>query len=43
MKIQSIYVQNFLGTLKALPSTLPSTIDAHWIDNGVVSQLKEAA
>lgn len=31
------------GTLKALPSTLPSTIDAHWIDHGVVSQLKEAA
>ena len=31
------------GTLKALPSQLPETIAAHWIENGVVGQLKEAA
>jgi len=31
------------GTLKALPATLPPTIAAHWIENGVVGQLKEAA
>jgi hypothetical protein len=31
------------GTLKALPSQLPDTIAAHWIENGVVGQLKEAA
>jgi hypothetical protein len=31
------------GTLKALPATLPQTIAAHWLENGVVAQLKEAA
>ncbi len=31
------------GTLKALPVTLPQTIAAHWLENGVVAQLKEAA
>jgi len=31
------------GTLKALPSQLPTTIAAHWLDNGVCGQLKEAA
>jgi hypothetical protein len=36
------------GTLKALPATLPETIAAHWIENGVVAdnhpqQLKAAA
>jgi hypothetical protein len=31
------------GTLKALPPTLPQTIAAHWLENGVVAQLKEAA
>ncbi|WP_197328705.1 AAA family ATPase [Ralstonia syzygii] len=31
------------GTLKALPATLPKTIAAHWLENGVVAQLKEAA
>jgi hypothetical protein len=31
------------GTLKALPSQLPETIDAHWIERGVLGQLKEAA
>ena len=31
------------GTLKALPATLPPTIAAHWLENGVVAQLKEAA
>lgn len=30
------------GTLKALPENLPGTISAHWIENGVVAQLKEA-
>lgn len=31
------------GTLKALPANLPPTIAAHWLENGVVAQLKEAA
>lgn len=31
------------GTLKALPANLPQTIAAHWLENGVVAQLKEAA
>ena len=31
------------GTLKALPPTLPQTIAAHWLENGVLAQLKEAA
>lgn len=31
------------GTLKALPLTLPQTVAAHWLENGVVAQLKEAA
>lgn len=31
------------GTLKALPPQLPETIAAHWVENGVVGQLKEAA
>ena len=31
------------GTLKALPAQLPDTIAAHWIESGVVGQLKEAA
>jgi hypothetical protein len=31
------------GTLKALPSQLPETVDAHWIERGVLGQLKEAA
>ena len=31
------------GTLKALPASLPETINAHWLENGFVSQLKEAA
>ena len=31
------------ATLKALPGSLPPTIYAHWIENGVVAQLKEAA
>lgn len=31
------------GTLKAAPVGLPSTIATHWIENGVVAQLKEAA
>lgn len=31
------------GTLKALPSNLPSTVAAEWINNGHVGQLKEAA
>jgi DNA repair exonuclease SbcCD ATPase subunit len=31
------------GTLKALPANLPETIGAHWIENGVVGQLKAAA
>ena len=31
------------GTLKAAPANLPPTIAAHWIENGVVGQLKAAA
>lgn len=31
------------GTLKGLPSRLPSCVNAYWIENGVVAQLKEAA
>jgi energy-coupling factor transporter ATP-binding protein EcfA2 len=31
------------ATLKAAPTNLPATIAAHWIENGVVGQLKEAA
>lgn len=31
------------GTLKSEPTGLPSTIATHWIENGVVAQLKEAA
>lgn len=31
------------GTLKALPPTLPQTIAAHWLENGVVAGLREAA
>ncbi|MDN6885454.1 recombinase RecF, partial [Variovorax sp. CAN2819] len=31
------------GTLKALPSDLPATVAAEWINNGHVGQLKEAA
>lgn len=29
------------GTLKALPPTLPQTIAAHWLENGVVAQINE--
>lgn len=31
------------GTLKAAPSGLPETIAAHWIENGVLGLLREAA
>lgn len=31
------------GTLKAVPVGLPETIAAHWLENGVCCQLKEAA
>ncbi|KAG0164287.1 hypothetical protein DFQ30_010162 [Apophysomyces sp. BC1015] len=31
------------GTLKALPANLPQTIAAHWLDSGVVTQLREVA
>lgn len=31
------------GTLKALPSNLPQSVTAEWINNGHVGQLKEAA
>ncbi|MDO5653627.1 MAG: hypothetical protein Q4G39_05940 [Brachymonas sp.] len=31
------------GTLKALPEKLPQTIAAHWLENGVVAQFREAA
>lgn len=31
------------GTLKAAPTGLPQTIGVHWIENGVVAQLREAA
>ena len=33
----------YFGTLKALPANLPKTMIAHWLENGVVAQLKEAA
>lgn len=31
------------GTLKGLPAQLPETVEAFWIDGGVVGQMKEAA
>lgn len=31
------------GTLKALPAQLPETIEAFWIENGVVGQMEQAA
>lgn len=31
------------GTLKALPAELPARIGAHWIENGAVGKLQEAA
>jgi tetratricopeptide (TPR) repeat protein len=31
------------GTLKALPAQLPETVEAFWIENGVVGQMMEAA
>lgn len=31
------------GTLKALPSGLPETMQAHWIENGVSGQIREVA
>lgn len=31
------------GTLKAAPSGLPATMAAHWVEGGVVGQMKEAA
>lgn len=31
------------GTLNALPGGLPETIEAHWIDGGMVGQMREAA
>ena len=31
------------GTLKSLPSGLPEMITSHWIENGVVAQLKDTA
>lgn len=31
------------GTLKTLPAHLPNTMIAHWLENGVVAQLKAAA
>jgi DNA repair exonuclease SbcCD ATPase subunit len=31
------------GTLKALPAGLPETVQAFWIEGGVVGQMKEAA
>lgn len=31
------------GTLKAAPTNLPATIATHWIENGVVGQIKQAA
>lgn len=38
-----IHTALIFGTLKALPTGLPSTIAAHWVDHGVVQRLKEAA
>ena len=31
------------GTLKSMPSGLPDSMQAHWIDGGVVGQMREAA
>ncbi len=31
------------GTLKALPSGLPDTVQAHWIESGVVGQLSKSS
>ena len=31
------------GTLKALPARLPERIEAHWIENGLVGKIREAA
>jgi hypothetical protein len=31
------------GTLKGLPAQLPETVEAFWIENGMVGQMKEAA
>ena len=31
------------GTLKGLPAQLPETVEAFWIDGGIVGQMKEAA
>ena len=31
------------GTLKALPSGLPDSFEAIWIDQGIAEQIKEAA
>ncbi|MDR0250672.1 MAG: AAA family ATPase [Burkholderiales bacterium] len=31
------------GTLKAAPVGLPTTVAAHWLENGVLTQLREAA
>lgn len=31
------------GTLKSVPANLPDTCAAHWIERGVLGQLKEAA
>lgn len=31
------------GTLKGLPAQLPETVDAFWIDNGVVGQMEAVA
>lgn len=31
------------GTLKGLPAQLPETVEAFWIENGLVGQMKEAA
>lgn len=38
-----IHTALIFGTLKALPTGLPSTVAAHWVEHGVVQQLKEAA
>ena len=31
------------GTLKGLPARLPERIEAHWIENGLVAKIREAA
>jgi hypothetical protein len=31
------------GTLKSLPANLPETVSAHWIEHGIVGQMREAA